>query len=421
MSVQELRARIDKLSIEILYILQGELRRKLEKDRSLVQQQLNAVMDPVARLPLELSSEIFLYCLPPRPKPAAHNVPMLLLKICSAWTSIALSTPALWAAMELVFPCAEGFEEGVAAWLRRACNRPLSVSLRGPLDGGVAPLIRQYGERLKHLEIFDDDEYEYDGEVPTIDLMGGISFGPLPLLGTLKMGAFGNGREFSGTQILDLLRSAPNLTEASCRNVNFTYMYSVVPGEKIVLPALRRLIFRESAEWQDSDNGTLRYLSLPALETLSSLADDSFFPFLKHSSPPLQELNLVCGESGFPIAESLRLVPALTRFTLVWPRARLVAESLAALGESPSPLVPNLHSLTIFLHSPNIIDSSWKTLLRALSARRNQLQAVHIELEYASPDWEFGPDIRAEFRQLVADGMQVYVGIIIGNRNLLLD
>ncbi|KAJ7860494.1 hypothetical protein B0H13DRAFT_1549274, partial [Mycena leptocephala] len=54
--------------------------------------------------PLELSSEIFLYCLPPRPKPAAHNVPMLLLKICSTWTSIALSTPALWAAMELVFP-----------------------------------------------------------------------------------------------------------------------------------------------------------------------------------------------------------------------------------------------------------------------------------------------------------------------------
>jgi hypothetical protein len=235
------------------------------------------------------------------------------------------------------------------------------------------------------------------------------------------MRAFGYGREFSGTQILDLLRSAPNLTEAIFGNVNFTYIYSM-PSEKLVLPALRRLIFEESAGWRDPDNGILRYLSLPALETLSVSMNDGFFPFLKHSSPPLQELILLAyGESGVPIAECLRLVPALTRFTLLWPRARLVAESLAALGESPSPIVPNLHNLTIHLHSSNIIDSSWKTLLHALSARRNQLQVVHIGLEYEWLDWELGPDIRAEFRQLVADGMQVYVGTSNGNRNFLLD
>jgi hypothetical protein len=422
MSVQELRVRIDKLSTEI--VLQRELLRKLEEDKSLIQRQLNSVLDPVARLPLEISSEIFLCCLPPRPEAAAHHFPMLLLKICNAWTSIALSTPALWASIGLVFPCAEGFEEGVSAWLRRACNRPLSVSLRGQLDGGVAPLIRQHGERLKHLEICDDEEYEYDGEQPTINLMGGTTFGPLPLLETLTIRALGDGRarDFSGTQILDLLRSAPNLTEAIFGNVNFTYMYNVVPGEKLVLPALRRLIFEESAEGPDPDYGILRRLTLPALETLSvSRADDGFFPFLKHSSPPLQELILTYGESGVPIAECLRLVPTLTRFTLLWPRAHLVAESFAALAESPSPIVPNLHSLTIYLNSSTITDSSWKTLLRALSARRNQLQVVHIGLEYGSPNWELGSDIRAEFRQLVADGMQVYVGTSNGNRNFLLD
>ncbi|KAJ7860497.1 hypothetical protein B0H13DRAFT_1119480 [Mycena leptocephala] len=421
MSVQELRVRIDKLSTEI--VLQRELLRKLEEDKSLIQRQLNSVLDPVARLPLEISSEIFLCCLPPRPEAAAHHFPMLLLKICNAWTSIALSTPALWASIGLVFPCAEGFEEGVSAWLRRACNRPLSVSLRGQLDGGVAPIIRQHGERLKHLEICDDDEHrEYDDEESTIDLMGGISFGPLPLLETLTMRAFEYGREFSGTQILDLLRSAPNLTEASCRNVNFTYMYSVVPGEKLVLPALHRLIFGESAEGPDPDYGILRCLTLPALETLSvSLDNDGFFPFLKRSSPPLQELILAYGEYSFPFAECLRLVPTLARFTLLWPRAYLVAEFFAALAESPSPIVPNLHSLTIHLNSSTITDSSWKTLLRALSARRTQLQVVHIGLIYGSPDWVLEPDIRAEFRQLVADGMQVYVGMSADDLNFLLD
>ncbi|KAJ7788795.1 hypothetical protein B0H13DRAFT_1676394, partial [Mycena leptocephala] len=94
MSVQELRARIDKLSTEI--VLQRRLLEKLEKDKSLVQRQLNSVLDPVARFPLEISSEIFLCCLPPLPEAAAHHFPMLLLKICNAWTSIALSTPALW-------------------------------------------------------------------------------------------------------------------------------------------------------------------------------------------------------------------------------------------------------------------------------------------------------------------------------------
>ncbi|KAJ7748784.1 hypothetical protein DFH07DRAFT_713969, partial [Mycena maculata] len=64
-----------------------------------LQREVLAVHDPLARLPLEISSEIFLQCLPPLPEPGAHHVPMLFLNICNAWTSIALSTPALWASI----------------------------------------------------------------------------------------------------------------------------------------------------------------------------------------------------------------------------------------------------------------------------------------------------------------------------------
>jgi hypothetical protein len=57
MSAQELRTRIEELSSEIA--LQKRLLTKLEQDKSVAQGQLNAVIDPVAQLPLEISTEIF--------------------------------------------------------------------------------------------------------------------------------------------------------------------------------------------------------------------------------------------------------------------------------------------------------------------------------------------------------------------------
>ncbi|KAJ6466436.1 hypothetical protein C8R45DRAFT_839249 [Mycena sanguinolenta] len=60
---------------------------------------------PVCRLPAEITSEIFVYCLPT--SYSDHDVntanpsqaPMLLLHICRNWRDIAISTPALWAKM----------------------------------------------------------------------------------------------------------------------------------------------------------------------------------------------------------------------------------------------------------------------------------------------------------------------------------
>ncbi|KAJ7453704.1 hypothetical protein B0H11DRAFT_1621137, partial [Mycena galericulata] len=108
---------------------QKEVLKKLEHSKSLVQRQLNNVRDPVARLPSEISSEIFTQCLPLLVEPGAHNIPILLLNICNTWTDIALSTPALWAAIRVVFPRPEGFPQLLRTWLQRARNRPLSVSL----------------------------------------------------------------------------------------------------------------------------------------------------------------------------------------------------------------------------------------------------------------------------------------------------
>ncbi|KAJ7302114.1 hypothetical protein DFH08DRAFT_978219 [Mycena albidolilacea] len=110
-----LRARIDESSAEIA--VYKMLLKKLEQDRSLVQRQLNAVLDPISRLPLEISSEIFLLSLAadhitkehpnPLPKPGAHSVLMAPMNVSNTWSAIALATLALWTAIRVDFPVPE--------------------------------------------------------------------------------------------------------------------------------------------------------------------------------------------------------------------------------------------------------------------------------------------------------------------------
>ncbi|KAJ7208429.1 hypothetical protein B0H12DRAFT_1242995 [Mycena haematopus] len=91
--VPELRARIMELDTEIN--LQMEVVKKLQHDKSLVQRQLNAVLDPIAHLPLEICSEIFLQSLSESSfaRLGPSHLPTLLLNICHAWSAIAISTP----------------------------------------------------------------------------------------------------------------------------------------------------------------------------------------------------------------------------------------------------------------------------------------------------------------------------------------
>jgi hypothetical protein len=67
----------------------------LEHDKRLAQRQLNATLDPVQRLPFEISSEILVLSRSTFPNPGALHTPILLRSVCSAWSSIALAAPEL--------------------------------------------------------------------------------------------------------------------------------------------------------------------------------------------------------------------------------------------------------------------------------------------------------------------------------------
>ncbi|KAJ7019460.1 hypothetical protein C8F04DRAFT_895091, partial [Mycena alexandri] len=114
----------------------------LNENKTLLLQQLAVVATfPVLTLPVEITQEIFIQCLPfDQCRPFVTQVetytPLTLLGVCREWRDIALSTPELWAALSLHF---DPVPSGVSApklnqvnayiekWLDRATNRPLSL------------------------------------------------------------------------------------------------------------------------------------------------------------------------------------------------------------------------------------------------------------------------------------------------------
>ncbi|KAJ6533032.1 hypothetical protein B0H19DRAFT_876733, partial [Mycena capillaripes] len=95
-------------------------------ERERLQAESDAIVYPVLSLPPEVTTEIFLRCVPcePNPRPSPTQAPLLLAQICRQWRQIALHTPALWRC--LLF----GDEmpvEFLHIWLSRSGNHPLSL------------------------------------------------------------------------------------------------------------------------------------------------------------------------------------------------------------------------------------------------------------------------------------------------------
>ncbi|KAJ6578678.1 hypothetical protein DFH09DRAFT_1148072 [Mycena vulgaris] len=83
---------------------------------------------PVLTLPTEITTQIFVHCLPDSVSPPEIDAaPLLLGRICSGWRSIALGTPELWTSLKIAR--SDTAIELIETWLARAQNRPLSLAL----------------------------------------------------------------------------------------------------------------------------------------------------------------------------------------------------------------------------------------------------------------------------------------------------
>jgi hypothetical protein len=179
-------------------------------------------------------------------------------------------------------------------------------------------------------------------------------------------------------------------------------------------------VFGES-NWS---RNVLSHLNLPALETLAAdvhSASAELLPFLEASSPPLREFLLAKAGEFHQLARCLRLVPGLRRLDLCAAQFDLAAELFAALAESRSApsLLPQLSTLAIHFAAHADLSAIhgffWPAALRALTARRTHLQVLYLDIaERPLASQMPALDIIAGFRELVADGMQVYIRDSLG-------
>ncbi|KAK7039440.1 hypothetical protein R3P38DRAFT_3261794 [Favolaschia claudopus] len=451
---ETLRARVSQL--DTMICVQEQLIQKLKEDRIIAKRELNAAVDPIARLPLEISSEIFLQAQATSAQPYGtpdgfavvrrNGLPMHFLTICNHWTRIALATPELWCNVYITTPCVKTVANVLPKWLDRARNRPLSIFLhcKGVFDHRVGDSIWAYGQRLKHLEInmdFLDDGEEvedgddisrfYDGfeehEAIGMNLWRPFSPATVTLLPTLEKLVIAT--QSYGTNpalplcyhdLADLLCVSPNLVE--CRFNRMETVYRRPAGRsEIALPNLRRLMFGE-----DSDHTVLRNSSsLPCLEVLSvscrRIHPDDLVSFFKRCSPPLRELVLKASKKD--VTDYLVLVPDLQSLELWYADGRVATDLFSELAYPSrfSSLIPHLHTLIVHIDLRSIYRTTqlfWEKLELALVSRRAQLKVMQIRflpVHHVRAILQPTSSTLAAFKELAEDGMQIHITDILDN------
>ncbi|KAJ6585616.1 hypothetical protein B0H19DRAFT_1250408 [Mycena capillaripes] len=404
-SVTELHTRIAELSTAIES--QKQVLRDLETSRSIAQRHLNAVRDPMARLPLELSSIIFIFCLPQDdfPRPDTRNAPLLFLSICHLWSNIALSTPSLWTAISSQCPDAANLE----TWLTRAQNLPLSICFDRFYTPEAPVVLKKHAHQVQSLHLtVESPEHLKEMIVP------------FPSLKKLTIFKFNmGGEEYSFLrECMDLLRAAPALVDCGFVNMFQQHVIDVAP---LTHACLRRLRLGKPPDSDhiyqygglENTSHLLKHLTLPALEILFiqglDISGDEFSSFLTRSSPPLQSLHVATHEVGIA-GNCLRSLSNLADLTLEHLDPGMGEPPVVAMMATDHDFLPNIRSLTIRGWYPGFINS--QNLISVLTARRTRLHSLR--WWYYSPpnDW-----LLATLRQLAQDGMNIYIGT--NDRNYL--
>ncbi|KAJ7621925.1 hypothetical protein DFH06DRAFT_768831 [Mycena polygramma] len=401
--VHILRRKIEEVNAAIK--LRDE-RPSLEQVRSRFEGYLNGELDPMTRLPLELSSDILLRCLPAACAPALdpYDAPMVFLSICRSWTRIALSQPALWTGIQIQFPRAPRFGRLVDAWLHRAHPRETSISMRGTLDSRVGAVVQQHAQRVRNLEL----SFPSAGELPQIS---SAHFSSLKVLTIAQDNVTDPDPPefFSETpkSCIQMMMAAPGLVECTFDGLWFgeDEHDSSVP---VIHHSLRHLnLGVRSAPCSATP---LQYLTLPALRDLYvcdfDIDQEDFLFFLTRSAPPMQSLSIPNIVWTPQAVDLFTQFPSLTDLRLSCHSTRKDYGLLEALATRPD-FLPNLRILCTIRWYPD--RARCEQLVRALSARRASqhcpIQSFRLQWTRSSID----VDIMADLRRLAADGMQIHV------------
>ncbi|KAK7048998.1 hypothetical protein R3P38DRAFT_2872392 [Favolaschia claudopus] len=434
-SLTELRRHIDELAAAIE--AQKTVLQDLVAQHKQARNRLNLFLDPMARLPLEIQSHIFLY-VPSQisyrnpgnmPYPNPSLPPVVFLSVCRLWRDIALSTPKLWNKLELNgLPRPPNYLKFCNIWLKYARTLPLSLRLRGSLDlqQCVLDLVVQYIDQVENLTL-DLTPHTLEASKITFRLYQGMQFSCLKCLSLRSSEAIGFG---STGQWLGVLAAAPLLSTLELDNVFFDGKNGdEIPSAPLVVTSLDTLHLGSPFAYDvlgehSSTAHILRYLTLPALKSLTisyfNISYDEFFAFLSRSSPPLESFQMIVqGNWTLPVVSRFaRLVPTLVTLELSAMDFRIAEDAhrflpfFEVLGTSD--LLPHLRKFSLSTDTPWTVD--YGMLQRILTLRATdcpaRLECFELCLPVYSNYTPNPPPIEVEgaLRRLIQEGLKIHIG-----------
>ncbi|KAK7022411.1 hypothetical protein R3P38DRAFT_3271178 [Favolaschia claudopus] len=382
----------------LLCDLKGEHRRS--------RKQLNSFLDPMARLPVELVSEIFTLCVcgVSRPRINCCEAPMSLVQVCQSWRDVALAIPNLWTRLGIDdLSCSDAFVDMCTAWVERAKGKPFSLSLSGSLNlsRNVRPLLDMCGRQLYELSL------ELGGEalhlLRRIDLRGAT----FPSLRTLILttASIYNSRNW-----MEFLRAAPALSECYFHDMEYMGL-GAGPVSPLTHTSLATLHLGHREDDSKNSAVLLKYLTLPALRDLVvtelDISEREAISFFTRSSPPLYRLELIIKENteyrGWgpgTLAQCLQVVPTLEELRVSgsgWSSILLVL----MVNER---ILPNLRHVTVWPSSPQRADYA---LVLALLSSRSTLESFKFILDNS---WPHDEDVFALRELSDSRGIDIHVG-----------
>ncbi|KAJ6508526.1 hypothetical protein C8R45DRAFT_1208185 [Mycena sanguinolenta] len=128
-----------------------------------------ALISHPRRLPPDILRVIFVSCLPTNRNAvmSAQVAPLLLCRVCSAWRTIALSTPRLWASIHAPFDYVlrkESRKPAVVQWLQRSGACPISLSVvfedlrwadQSSSGSALLTSLAEFSARWQHVEFME--------------------------------------------------------------------------------------------------------------------------------------------------------------------------------------------------------------------------------------------------------------------------
>ncbi|KAJ7034130.1 hypothetical protein C8F04DRAFT_1102348 [Mycena alexandri] len=464
----DLRARLAKVDASIAEL--NSRLRPFEDARKQLQSQLDGIVYPVATLPPEITSNIFLHCLLPSPElssplkdhPLMSRAPLVFLRVCKMWRDIALSTPRLWVDLHFNFVelpdemDGDELKKRIADWFGRAGACPLSFSVRGFMEmeafasDAISATLRSYAPQLQsiclqletaYFEDFEDFTGPFpmlqnlaialpflDGEVDNQMLNFQNTFSNAPRLSQLSFTEEATPSMFLYSfdalskvtcdscppdDFLFVVQSASSLRELAC-SIESDGMYVFPDSDVITHDHLHTLHLMPNCFFD-----SLRLLRSPALQNLRlseniTNPDENrdFLAFLAHSSASLRSFSASCRITMLTTDWFAIFMPGLTELELNRQDRVFLRDFFQRLDRTENPgFLPHLQSLTF----RGCTFSMTAPMLSALSSRTIADDQTSI-LKSFRHIWPTGvytipnDSTAASFRGLVERGMTIHVG-----------